>query len=96
MTPTTAIQKITFTQWIKHPTTVIMIFAVSAVWILIFTLVNLSGDRVDDWKAECAKKDATIAEQQAQIYKFTNAFMILNTANRNLADTVKILKGEKQ
>jgi len=96
MAPTTPVQKITFQQWLRHPTTAMMVIAVSLVWIAVLVIINMSGDRVDDWKEECGKKDKTIAEQQQQIYKFTNALIIQMTVNRNLADSVKTLKGEKQ
>lgn len=95
MAPTTPIQKITFSQWVKHPTTAIMFVAVSMVWITVIAIINMSGDRVDDWKAECGKKDLTIAEQQKKIYEFTESVIILMNVNRNLADSVRTLKMEK-
>ena len=88
MAPTTPIQKITFTQWIKHPTTAMMIFAVSAVWILLFIITDMARGSTKDCMEQVRYLRERVEKLERQVDDYTTANMIQRGVITKLADSL--------
>lgn len=87
MAPTT-ITKITFLQWLKHPTTAMMIAAVSAVWVLIFMVTDMAKDSNKDCMEQVTYLRDRVEKLEKQVDAYTTTIMTLRGANTKLADSL--------
>lgn len=71
----TPITKITFLQWLKHPTTAMMIAAVSAVWILIFMVTDMAKDSNKDCMEQVAYLRDRVDKLEKQQDDYIRAMM---------------------
>lgn len=84
----TPITKISFIQWLKHPTTAMMIAAVSAVWILIFMVTDMAKDSNRDCMEQVTYLRERVTKLERQVDAYTTTIMALRGANSKLADSL--------
>lgn len=64
------INKYTLKEWIRHPTTIILIVAVNVIWILIFIVVNMGKDKATDCMEQVSYLRERIDKLEEQSGKF--------------------------
>lgn len=91
----TPISKISFIQWLKHPTTAMMIAAVSAVWILIFMVTDMAKDSNRDCMEQVTYLRERVEKLEHQLDEYTTAYMVQRGVITKLADSLATKGGQK-
>lgn len=77
--PDTPASKYTLKEWIRHPTTIMLIIAVNLIWILILVIVNMgkdSGDdRVKDLSDQVSYLKNRVEVLEKQVDRYTTAIL---------------------
>lgn len=95
-TPINPANKYTLKEWIRHPTTIMLIFAVNIVWILILVIVNMGKDSGDDRNEDCQRQlvrsQAREEALQSQLDKYTMTILFKDgqiLVRDNVIDSLK-------
>lgn len=75
--------KYTLKEWIKHPTTIILIVAVNVVWILIFTITNMAQDKSKECMEQVVYLRDRLERVERQVDEYTTAIMYKDAQIKN-------------
>lgn len=77
--PDSPASKYTLKEWIRHPTTIMLIISVNLIWVLIIIIVNMgkdSGDdRIKDLSAQVEYLKNRVGVLEKQVDKYTTAIL---------------------
>ena len=95
-TPVNPVNKYTLKEWIRHPTTIMLIVAVNLIWILIIVIVNMGKDSGDDRNRDCQRQlvrsQAREEALQEQLDKYTMTILFKDgqiLVRDNVIDSLK-------
>lgn len=83
--PLPNIPKFTLRDWVKHPTTILLVIVTGAAWIILFVYVNSQLTQVEYLKNRVSKLEL-------QIDKYTNTILFKEATEKSLKDTILIQK----
>jgi|GEM_PF-1262929 len=94
--PDSPVNKYTLKEWIRHPTTILLIIAVNVIWILIFIVVNTSRDAGESKSKECFEQitylRGRLDKVEAQLDEYTTAILFKDgqiKVRDNVIDSLK-------
>lgn len=89
------INKYTLKEWVKHPTTIILIIAVNVIWILIFLLTDSAKDGQKDCLEQVAYLRERVEKLEKQVDDYTKAVMYKDAQIKNRDLVIDSLRYEK-
>lgn len=89
------INRYTLKEWVRHPTTIILIVAVNVIWVLIFIIT----DRAKDSQKDCLEQVAYLRDRLDKVEKivddYTRAVMYKDAQIKTRDVIIDSLKHEK-
>lgn len=92
--PDTA-QKITFKEWVKHPTTAMMVIALTIASMLVHVLLSRTADSNKECMEQVMYLRERVSKLERQVDTYTTTIMALRGANSKLADSLASKGGSK-
>lgn len=86
------VSKYTLKEWIRHPTTIILIIAVNVVWILIFTITGMAKDKSKECMEQVVYLRERLEKVERQVDEYTTAIMYKDAQIKNREAVIDSLR----
>lgn len=90
------VNKYTLKEWVRHPTTIMLIVAVNLVWVLILVVVNMGKDQSADCMEQVSYLRERVVKLERQLDEYTTAMIFKNGQIKVRDNVIDSLKKEKQ
>lgn len=90
------INKIPLRDWVKHPTTIMLLVAVNLIWILIVFIVNSSSDSKEDCQKELDNYRAMLREKDQIINDYTKTILFKDAQIKNRESALDSAKNQME
>ena len=67
--------KYTLKEWVKHPTTIMLIIAVNVIWITVFIIVKMGQNQTDDCVEQVTYLRERVDKLEHQVDGYTTAIL---------------------
>lgn len=95
MTDFNTVNRYTLKEWVRHPTTIILIVAVNVIWVLIFVITDSAKDSNKDCLEQVAYLRERVEKLEKQVDDYTKAVMYKDAQIKNRDVIIDSLKYEK-
>lgn len=89
------VNRYTLKEWVRHPTTIILIVAVNVIWVLIFVITDSAKDSNKDCLEQVAYLRERVEKLERQVDDYTKAVMYKDAQIKNRDVIIDSLKYEK-
>lgn len=90
------ISKYTLKEWVRHPTTIILIVAVNVIWVLVFTITDGAKDSNKDCLEQVTYLRDRVEKLEKQLDSYTTAVMFQEAQVKNRDLIIDSLRREKE
>ena len=87
------VSKITLKEWIRHPTTILLLITVNVIWILIFMVTDMAKDSNKDCMEQVIYLRERVTKLEKQLDEYTTANIIQRGVITKLADSLAVKGG---
>ncbi|NGM63524.1 hypothetical protein G5B30_16565 [Sphingobacterium sp. SGG-5] len=89
------VNRYTLKEWVRHPTTIILIVAVNVIWVLIFVITDSAKDSNKDCLEQVAYLRERVEKLEKQVDDYTKAVMYKDAQIKNRDVIIDSLRYEK-
>lgn len=87
--------KITFKEWVKHPTTAMLVIAMAIASFLVQVVISNAGDSNKECMEQVMYLRERVEKLETQVDQYTTTIMALRGVNTRLADSLASKGGSK-
>lgn len=87
--------KYTLKEWVRHPTTIILIISVNVIWILVFMVVDMGRDKSKECMEQVAYLRERVEKLEKQLDEYTTAIIFKNGQIKVRDNVIDSLKKDK-
>lgn len=87
------VNRYTLKEWVKHPTTILLIVAINIIWILIFMLTDRDKNRNEDCLEQVTYLRERVEKLEKQVDEYTQTVMFKDVQIKKQTAVIDSLKG---